>query len=92
MKECVLAGKTKENTCEGGKEGGRSSGPEIPGDFCPDDGSSGPKKIKSKQVLCQQLGTGSTRTDRVVPRKAWKFYPGRGGRERTQGDSWYGGI
>lgn len=37
--------------------------------FCPNDGSSRPKKIKLKQVICQQLGTGSTRTDRVFQEK-----------------------
>lgn len=62
---------------------------EVPGDMVPNDRSCRSETIKSKQAICQQLGTGSARTDRVVPRKAWKFCPGREG-ARTREDSWYG--
>lgn len=59
--------------------------PETPGDFVPNDRSSGPETIKLKQAICQQLGTGSARMDRIVPRKAWKFCPGRGGGHKLEG-------
>lgn len=60
--------------------------PEVSGDMVPNDRSCRPETIKSKQAICQQLGTGSARTDRVVPRKAWKFCPGSGHKhERTAG-------
>lgn len=66
------------------KEEAREVAPEVPGDLVPNDRSCRPETIKSKQAICQQLGTGSARTDRIVPRKAWKFCPGReGGRAQT---------
>jgi hypothetical protein len=70
------------------KEEAREVAPEVPGDLVPNDRSCRPETIKSKQAICQQLGTGSARTDRIVPRKAWKFCPGRKGghkHKRTAG-------
>lgn len=63
--------------------------PEISRDLVPNDRSSGPKTIKPKQAICQQLGTGNARTDRVVMRKAWKFCSGaEGGHEYKEQLVW----
>lgn len=69
-------------------EEARGAAPEVPGVLVPNDRSCRPETIKSKQAICQRLGTGSARTDRTVPRKAWKFCPGREGghkHKRTAG-------
>lgn len=59
------------------KEEAREVAPEVPGDLVPNDRFCRSETIKLKRAICQQLGTGSARTDRIVPRKAWKFCPGR---------------
>lgn len=76
----------KDQRKQGGKEQeeeAREVAPEVPGDLVPN--VCRPETIKSKQAICQQLGTGSPRTDRIVPRKAWKFYPGREGGHKHKG-------
>lgn len=59
--------------------------PEISRDFVLNDRSSGSKTIKPKQAICQQLGTGRARMDRVVTREAWKFCSGTEGRHEHKG-------
>lgn len=92
MKSVFWKGRPRKTRKEGAKGEAREVAPEVPGDLVPNDRSCRPETIKSKQAICQQLGTGNARTDRIVPRKAWKFCPGREVGHKHKGDSWYSAI